>query len=76
MPQMIQKASISAAALVDSCLDGAYDYECFNTEKEALHYIAELLEVDSISMEQLETWQKYHENEDDYLYFNEYKIVA
>lgn len=66
----------SCRFVVDSCLDGAYDYECFNTEKEALQYIAELLEVDSISMEQLETWQKYHENEDDYLYFNEYKIVA
>ena len=48
----------------------------FSTEQEALQYIAERLELDSITTEQLATWQECHVNGDDYMNFNQYKIVA
>lgn len=62
--------------MVNSCIDGNDEWEYFKTEQEALAYIAERLELDSITVSQLETWQENHENEDDYICFNEYKIVA
>lgn len=62
--------------LVNSCIDGNDEWEYFKTEQEALAYIAERLDLDSITVSQLETWQENHENEDDYICFNEYKIVA
>ena len=66
----------SCRFVVNSCLDGSYEWEYFNTEQEALQYIAERLELDSITTEQLATWQECHVNGDDYMNFNQYKIVA
>lgn len=66
----------SCRFVVNSCLDGSYEWEYFNTEQEALQYIAERLELDSITTEQLATWQECHVNGDDYMNFNQYQIVA
>ena len=62
--------------MVNSCIDGVDEWEYFNTSEEALQYIANRLEIDSLTISQLETWQENHVNEDDYICFNEYKIVA
>ena len=62
--------------MVNSCINGDDEWEYFNTEQEALQHIANRLELDSITIEQLAVWQENHEDEDDYICFNEYKIVA
>lgn len=52
------------------------DNEYFETKKKALEYIAERLKVSSITMEEIEEWNKKHEGVDDnFIVFNEYQIV-
>lgn len=62
--------------LVNSCIDGDNAWEYFETEKEALSYIAGLLGREFITAGELEAWQKDHEGGDDYIHFHEYKYVA
>ena len=62
--------------MIHSCVDGDENNEYFETKKKALEYIAERLKVSSITMEEIEEWNKKHEGVDDnFIVFNEYQIV-
>ena len=62
--------------MIHSCVDGDEDYEYFKTKEKALEYIADSLKVSSITMKEIEEWNKKYEGVDDnYIVFNEYEIV-
>lgn len=61
--------------VVSSCVDEDYDTEEFNTKEEALEYAAGKIGRDSTTMDEIEEWNEEHEDNDEYININEYKIV-
>lgn len=61
--------------VVSSCVDGDYDTEEFKTKEEALEYAAGRIGRDSATMDEIEEWNEEHEDNDEYININEYKIV-
>lgn len=62
--------------IVDSCVDGENEIEEFKSEKEALAYVANRLKCDSVTIEEIDLWNREHEYDDDYIDVHEFKIVA
>lgn len=59
-----------------SCIDGKEELEYFDTEGQALEYIAKRLKISSITMEEIEKWNEKHEEDDDnFIYFYGYQII-
>lgn len=61
--------------VVDSSIGGKDEYEVFNTQKDVLKYVASCLKRDSISFEDIDSWNESHEYDDDYISIHEYQIV-
>ena len=65
--------------MVDSCVNGADEWEYFKTKEEALSYIANRLERKSITEKEIDEWNEEMEEQgeegDNYICFNEYKLV-
>lgn len=70
----------STRFVVSSYVDGDHEEEYFDTEETALQYVAEKLGFDSITREEIDKWNKQHEddNEDEdinVIYIFDYKII-
>ena len=62
--------------LVDSCVDGADEWEYFDTKEQALSYVARRTGVATVTLEEIDKWNDDHYEGDDYIYFHEYELVA
>ena len=62
--------------LVDSCVDGADEWEYFDTKEQALSYVARRMGVETVTLEEIDKWNDDHYEGDDYIYFHEYELVA
>lgn len=62
--------------LVDSCVDGADEWEYFDTKEQALSYVARRMRVETVTLEEIDKWNDDHYEGDDYIYFHEYELVA
>ena len=75
----VDKEHFSNRFAVYSIVDGDSNMEEFETEEEALKSIASKLEVDTITREGIEEWNKKHElaedDADNCISFYEYKVV-
>lgn len=62
---------------VYSVVDGDSEYENFDTEKEALRYVAERLGKESVTRCEIDEWNLQHEDDEDEnnISFNEYLII-
>ena len=61
---------------VDACIDEDYFSDYFNTEKQVLVYVAQLLNREVISMEEIDEWNKEQDVSENYIYVHEFKYVA
>ena len=61
---------------VDACIDEDYFSDYFNTEKQVLVYVAQLLNREVISMEEIDEWNKEQDVCENYIYVHEFKYVA
>ena len=61
---------------VDACIDEDYFSDYFNTEKHVLVYVAQLLNREVISMEEIDEWNKEQDDSENYIYVHEFKYVA
>lgn len=61
---------------VDACIDEDYFSDYFNTEKQVLVYVAQLLNREVISMEEIDEWNKEQDDSENYIYVHEFKYVA
>lgn len=60
---------------VQSCINRDYEEEYFEDEAEAMDYIAPLIGKEKINNADLEAWNKQHEDDYDYAYIHEFKVV-
>ena len=64
---------------VYSSIDGDHEMEEFETEDEALQYVAKRLGRESITKEDIDKWNEEHEDEEDIeeniISFSEYQII-
>ena len=60
---------------VDTCVNGDYKSEYFETRKQAMAYAANLIGRKSISKAKLESWNEDHEDDDDFIYVHEFEIA-
>lgn len=60
---------------VDAYVNGNYESDYFKTEERAMAYVATLLGMESVSKNELESWNKDHEDGDDFIYIHEFEIV-
>lgn len=58
---------------VDACINGNYESDYFETEEQAMKYVASLLGKDNISMEEVKEWTEEQEG-DDFIYVHEFEI--
>mgnify|MGYP007037007407 FL=1 len=61
--------------LVDFSVNGIDYWEYFKTEDDALDYIASKLQIESISVEDIEKWKVDHEDSEDYICLHKFEIV-
>lgn len=60
---------------VDAYVNGDYQSEYFETEEQAMTYVANLLGKKEVSKNELENWNECHEDDDDFIYVHEFEIV-
>lgn len=65
----------SCDVVVSSCVNDEYDREEFRTEEEALKYAAKLIGRDSVTKDEIEEWSEDHEDDDEYININGFKLV-
>lgn len=58
---------------VDACINGNYESDYFETEEQAMKYVASLLGKDNISMKEVKEWTEEQEG-DDFIYVHEFEI--
>ena len=61
---------------VDVCIDGDYFSEYFDTEKQVLAYVAQLLKKESVTMKDIDEWNEEQDDSENYIYVHEFKYVA
>ena len=61
---------------VDICIDGDYFSEYFDTEKQVLAYVAQLLKKESVTMKDIDEWNEEQDDNENYIYVHEFKYVA
>ena len=61
---------------VDVCIDGDYFSEYFDTEKQVLAYMAQLLKKKSVTMKEIDEWNEEQDDNENYIYVHEFKYVA
>ena len=61
---------------VDVCIDGDYFSEYFDTEKQVLAYMAQLLKKKSVTMKEIHEWNEEQDDNENYIYVHEFKYVA
>lgn len=60
---------------VDACINGDYESDYFDTEKQAMAYAAKLIGKEKISKAKLESWNEDHEDDDNFIYVHEFEIA-
>lgn len=60
---------------VDAFVNGDYQSEYFDTEEQAMTYVANLLGKQEVSKNELENWNECHEEDDNFIYIHEFEIV-
>ena len=60
---------------VDTCVNGNYESDYFETEERAMAYVADLLGLEKASKAKLESWNEEHEDDEDFICIHEFKIV-
>ena len=58
---------------VDACINGNYESDYFETEEQAMKYVASLLGKGNISMKEVKEWTEKQEG-DDFIYVHEFEI--
>ena len=58
---------------VDICIDGDYFSEYFDTEKQVLAYVAQLLKKESVTMKEIDEWNEEQDDNENYIYVHEFK---
>lgn len=61
---------------VDICIDGDYFSEYFDTEKQVLDYVAQLLKKELVTMKEIDEWNEEQDDNENYIYVHEFKYVA
>lgn len=61
---------------VDICIDGDYFSEYFDTEKQVLAYVAQLLKKESVTMKEIDEWNEEQDDNENYIYVHEFKYVV
>lgn len=61
---------------VDICIDGDYFSEYFDTEKQVLAYVAQLLKKESVTLKEIDEWTEEQDDNENYIYVHEFKYVA
>ena len=61
---------------VDVCIDGDYFSEYFDTEKQVLAYVAQLLKKESVTMKDIDEWNEEQDDSENYIYVHEFKYVV
>ncbi len=61
---------------VDICIDGDYFSKYFDTEKQVLAYVAQLLKKESVTMKEIDEWNEEQDDNENYIYVHEFKYVA
>ena len=61
---------------VDICIDGDYFSEYFDTEKQVLAYVAQLLKKESVTMKDIDEWNEEQDDNENYIYVHEFKYVV
>ena len=59
---------------VDACVNGNYESDYFETEKQAMSYAAEVLGKEEVSKDELESWNEEHKDSDDFVYVHKFEI--
>ena len=60
---------------VDACVNGNYESDYFETEKQAMAYAAKLIGKDKVSKAKLESWNEDHEDNNEFIYVHEFEIA-
>lgn len=60
---------------VDAFVNGDYQSEYFETEEQAMTYVANLLGKKEVSKNELENWNECHEEDNNFIYIHEFEIV-
>lgn len=60
---------------VDAYVNGDYQSEYFETEEQAMTYVANLLGKKKVSKNELENWNECHEEDNNFIYIHEFEIV-
>ena len=60
---------------VDAYVNGDYRSEYFETEEQAMTYIANLLGKEKVNKNELENWNECHEEDDNFICIHEFEIV-
>ena len=60
---------------VDAYVNGDYQSEYFETEEQAMTYVANLLGKKEVSKNELENWNECHEKDNNFIYIHEFEIV-
>ena len=61
--------------LVDCCVKGEYQYEEFETKEQTMKFVANLLEKEEVTEEEVEDWNDEHQNDDDYINIHEFEYA-
>ena len=61
---------------VDICIDGDYFSEYFDTEKQVLAYVAQLLKKELVTMKEIDEWNEEQDDNENYIYVHEFKYVV
>ena len=61
---------------VDVCIDGDYFSEYFDTEKQVLAYVAQLLKKEAVTMAEIDEWNEIQDDSENYIYVHEFEYVA
>lgn len=61
---------------VDICIDGDYFSEYFDTEKQVLAYVAQLLKKESVTMKEIDEWNEEQDDNENYIYVHEFKYIV
>lgn len=60
---------------VDAYVNRDYQSEYFETEEQAMTYVANLLGKKEVSKNELENWNECHEEDNNFIYIHEFEIV-
>lgn len=60
---------------LDACINGNYESDYFATGEKALAYAAKLIGKENVSKAKLESWNEYHEEDEEFVYIHEFEIV-